>query len=106
MFADMTYAGDHAFREKAWVVVVVPPEVWDRAQNALVAVATGFPFGGRTAVFPGGGRLSLSKAADPMFLDPPFDVMFLGWGGGRQGATTIQEMVRWREKARAVVSRA
>jgi len=108
MIADLIYARDYVNQRKLWVVVVVPPECLTEAQTAMAAVANGYPFGGRTVVFPEGGRLSLALASDAVFLpaDQSFSAMFLGWGGDKKAATTAKEMTRWRKAASKVLSRA
>ncbi len=103
MIADITYAHDYALRKKLWVVIVVPPEVHLEAQNALIAVANGHPFGGRTVSLGGGAKVSLVQATDPVFAEGRFEVMFAGWGGK---ATKAGELGRWQKAARRTVNRA
>jgi hypothetical protein len=105
MIDDFMYARDYAEDKQAWVVVVVPPEALKDAQNALVAVANGHQFSGRTLRLPRGGCVSLVPVTNQSFLpdDQPFHVMFAGWGGK---TTQAQEMARWRTAASRTVSRA
>jgi len=105
MILDFIFARDFALARTAWIVVVVPPEAYEEAKAALVAVAGSHPFGGRTLVLPDGGRVSAVRSSDEVFIpsDQPFHTLFAGWGATK--ATQAQEMVRWRTAARSTVTR-
>lgn len=106
MIIDIIHARDEAIQTDGWVVVVVPSDGFEDALTALVAVANGYPFGGRTVVLPGNSRLSLVKAEDPVFLPEgtPFNVMFLGWGRVKVTKATVG-IDRWLKAARTTFSR-
>jgi len=103
MLSELAYARDYAVRKNLWVVVVVPPESHTEAQNAIVAVANGHPFGGRTMSLGGEAKVSLVRAGDTLFVPAgQFEVMFVGWGGV---TTQAGELGRWQKASRGAVNR-
>jgi hypothetical protein len=102
MIAEFIHARDYAKARAAWVVVVVPSDLYDEALNSMAAIASGHPFGGRTLVV-GQGKVSVSQALDAVFVTEPFKVMFAGWGQTK--TDQAKEMARWRRAAVGTVSR-
>jgi len=101
MQANIQYALNHAVAHNSHVIVVVPEARYKEATLFLVAEATDKrPFGGRTLYLGEGGLISMRACSDV----PPsedFMVMFVGWGS----ATGAEEMTRWKNAARQVITR-
>lgn len=102
LLTDMQFGLAYAETHQVAVVVVVPASRHQEALDAIVAVAgIRLPFSGCQARVPTGGSLAVRMCLEPV-PENAFVVLFTGWGAT---IADSEEMVRWRNAARQVISR-
>ena len=99
MMQDIQYAWKHAEMYQGQVVLVVSPDQYQSAQQALVAYAGAqHPFSGRTVRLATGGQIAVASSHEEVFFTGAFAVLFVG-------VLDVQEMTRWKNAARQVLVR-